>query len=168
VSSPSLQQQHSTSQINQFHHMQPAHGARRGHGRQTSNAASEMEPGQSPRISSWVFPRWPGRGAHGGHGPTKSSLRMTMDNQGHQHSLPLPQRSGVSSQLRSRNGVDSTTHSDAVTFQREMFLKGADKEARVRGSLVGTHRYHLCVHTHTKYSPKDDSCCCFFAVDSPS
>ncbi|KAF9357085.1 hypothetical protein BGX34_009611 [Mortierella sp. NVP85] len=130
VSSPSLQQQHSTSQINQFQHMQPAHGARRGHGRQSSNAASEMEPGQSHRISSWVFQRWSGRGAHGGHGPTKSSLRMTMDSQGHQHSLPLPQRSGVSSQLRSRNGVDSTTHSDAVTFQREMFLKGVDKEAR--------------------------------------
>ncbi|KAF9909377.1 hypothetical protein EC991_008762 [Linnemannia zychae] len=52
--------------------------------------------------------------------------------QQHQQASPVAQRARGDSQplARARNGTEGSTHSDTVSFHRDVFMKGVDKEAR--------------------------------------
>ncbi|KAG0212187.1 hypothetical protein BGX28_006733 [Mortierella sp. GBA30] len=110
-----------------------------GHVRQPSNAGSENEREGRDRLSWASFQRWAGRNsANGGNGNTKGSFSppnraSTNIEQIHQQqSQSLPQRSQVITQPlgRRRSGTEGSTHSDTVSFHRDIFMKGVDKEAR--------------------------------------
>lgn len=141
VPQPSAQQLH---QLQQLHYFQQSNVSRlHGHHnhKQPSNCGSEMEREGRDRLSWVSFQRWTGRGVNGSNGHTKSGVFLassrasTNVEQIHQHHPhPLSQRTQISSQTvsRVRNGTDSNAQSDNVTFHREIFLKGVDKEAKVR------------------------------------
>ncbi|KAF9180874.1 hypothetical protein BGZ50_005858 [Haplosporangium sp. Z 11] len=108
-----------------------------GHAKQHSNAGSEGEREGRDRLSWASFQRWTGRsGSISGSNSnlrgsvtfSPSSRASTNVEQVHQQQ----QRSQVSSQprTRGRSGTQGSAQSDIVSFHRDVFMKGVDKEAR--------------------------------------
>ncbi|KAG0258686.1 hypothetical protein BG011_003144 [Mortierella polycephala] len=108
-----------------------------GHAKQHSNAGSEGEREGRDRLSWANFQRWTGRsGSISGSNSnlrgsitfSPSSRASTNVEQVHQQQ----QRSQVSSQprTRGRSGTQGSAQSDIMSFHRDVFMKGVDKEAR--------------------------------------
>ncbi|KAG0220538.1 hypothetical protein BGX31_010888 [Mortierella sp. GBA43] len=135
----------------QLQHFPQLNGSYRygGHAKQPSNCGSEFE--REGHRMSWVS-RLTGKGGGGGGGGSGGSggangnghsktfsagnrASTNVEQLHHQHHHGgLPQRTQLSSHShtmpRSRNGTGSSAQSDSATFQREVFLKGVDKEAK--------------------------------------
>ncbi|KAF9984453.1 hypothetical protein BGZ75_003964 [Mortierella antarctica] len=112
-----------------------------GHVRQPSNAGSENEREGKDRLSWASFSRWAGRNS-GSNGVSNGNAKGSFSPQNRastnveqihlQQSTALSQRSQVITQpsVRGRSGTEGSTHSDTVSFHRDLFMKGVDKEAR--------------------------------------
>ncbi|KAF9275864.1 hypothetical protein BGZ68_010456 [Mortierella alpina] len=112
-----------------------------GHVRQLSNAGSENEREGKDRLSWASFSRWAGRNS-GSNGVSNGNAKGSFSSQNRastnveqihlQQSTALSQRSQVITQplVRGRSGTEGSTHSDTVSFHRDLFMKGVDKEAR--------------------------------------
>ncbi|KAF9433465.1 hypothetical protein BGZ76_009428 [Entomortierella beljakovae] len=136
IAGAALQQYNQNSpQQHQYQHYPPRV---QGHVKQLSNSGSEGEREGRDRLSWASFQRWTGRNSsQGGNiGNTKNMngmapLRASSNVETH-HQSPITQKSQVATQphSRPRNGTDSSNHSDTVSFHRDVFIKGVDKEAK--------------------------------------
>ncbi|KAF9359753.1 hypothetical protein BGX26_011526 [Mortierella sp. AD094] len=129
--------QHSPLQPQQ-HQFQNYPPRMQGHVKQLSNSGSEGEREGRDRLSWASFQRWTGRNSGGGsNGSTKNmtmspSSRASSDLERMHQSQPIAQRSQSSTQprTRARSGTEGSNHSDIVSFHRDLFMKGVDKEAK--------------------------------------
>ncbi|KAF9559931.1 hypothetical protein EC968_006397 [Mortierella alpina] len=139
-------QQHLHSPSGHHHHQHQVlyqnHSTRvYGHVRQPSNAGSENERESKDRLSWASFSRWTGRNS-GSNGVSNGNAKGSFSPQNRastnveqihlQQSTAVSQRSQVITQplVRGRSGTEGSTHSDTVSFNRDLFMKAVDKEAR--------------------------------------
>ncbi|KAG0309502.1 hypothetical protein BGZ97_013052 [Linnemannia gamsii] len=154
-----LQQQQQQYQNAPAQHASPRQGHRKQPSNSGSEGEREgSTSGARDRLSWASFQRWAGRsstsvassngngiGSSGGGGSTKGSAILSppsnnrasanleqihqqnyYNQQQQQQASPVAQRP----QTRARNGTEGSTHSDTVSFHRDVFMKGVDKEAR--------------------------------------
>lgn len=151
------QQQHQVQyqqqqQQQQQQHQQHASPRSYGHSKQLSSSGSEGETSGRDRLSWASFQRWTGRsstsiasangvatiatttttttkGANSFSPPNRAST--TVESSHHQHHHHQHRQQSAQPLTRTRNGTDSSTHSDTVSFHRDVFMKTIDKDARV-------------------------------------
>lgn len=146
-----LQQQHQQQQQQLVQQQQQQHPSPRsyGHTKQLSSSGSEGEREGRDRLSWASFQRWTGRnsmssastngvtattttatkGANSFSPPNRAST--TVESSHHQHHHHQHRQQTAQPLTRTRNGTDSSTHSDTVSFHRDVFMKTVDKDAKV-------------------------------------
>lgn len=119
-----------------------------GHTKQLSSSGSEGEREGRDRLSWASFQRWTGRSSisgPSGNGVTATTMTTkgpnsfsppnrastTVESSHHQHHHHQHRQQTAQPLARTRNGTDSSTHSDTVSFHRDVFMKTVDKDARV-------------------------------------
>ncbi|KAF8984485.1 hypothetical protein BGZ46_007949 [Entomortierella lignicola] len=114
-------QQHSPLQIQQ-HQFQNYSPRVQGHMKQLSNSGSEGEREGRDRLSWASFQRWTGRNSGSGINNGMSSSNRS--------SAEQSQSNTRRRQTRSRTNTVGSNQSDTVSFHRDVFLKGVDKDAK--------------------------------------
>ncbi|KAG0099792.1 hypothetical protein BGZ93_005866 [Podila epicladia] len=139
------QQQQQQQQLVQQQHASPRSY---GHAKQLSSSGSENEKEGRDRLSWASFQRWTGRNsmssasANGVTATTTTTTKgansfsppnraaTTVESSHHQHHHHQHRQQTAQPLARTRNGTDSSTHSDTVSFHRDVFMKTIDKDAR--------------------------------------
>ncbi|KAG0068759.1 hypothetical protein BGZ92_004841, partial [Podila epicladia] len=142
------QQQQQQQQLVQQQQQQHASPRSYGHAKQLSSSGSENEKEGRDRLSWASFQRWTGRNsmssasANGVTATTTTTTKgansfsppnraaTTVESSHHQHHHHQHRQQTAQPLARTRNGTDSSTHSDTVSFHRDVFMKTIDKDAR--------------------------------------
>ncbi|KAF9169366.1 hypothetical protein BGX21_011447 [Mortierella sp. AD011] len=141
IAGPGTQHYNPHSPLQPQHHQFQNYAARmQGHMKQLSSSGSEGEREGRDKLSWASFQRWTGRNGHGGTKNMMSpSSRASSDMERMHQSHPQRSQSSAQPRSRARSGTDCSnrsnrsnhsTHNEIVSFHRDLFLKGADKEAR--------------------------------------